>query len=60
MEHSHREQAYQIEQMTPDANRYRLLRKFLGPHSTDEILRQARQQETQKQRSRSRGRYEER
>ena len=60
MEHSHREQAYQIEQMTPDANRYRLLRKFLGPHSTDEILRQAKQQEAQNRRSRSRGRYEER
>ena len=33
------ERTYQIEQMTPDANRYRLLRKFLCPHSMDEILR---------------------
>ena len=55
-----KEQEYQIEQMTPDAKRYRALRKFLGPNSTDELLRQAKQKETQKQRSRSRGRYEER
>ena len=55
-----KDQEYQIEQMTPDAKRYRMLRKFLGPNSTDELLRQAQQKETQKQRSHVRGRYEER
>ena len=55
-----KDQEYQIEQMTLDAKRYRTLRKFLGPNSTDELLRQAQQKETQKQRSHVRGRYEER
>jgi hypothetical protein len=47
------DRAKQIEQ-TPDANRYRRLCKFLGPRSADEILRQAKQQKTQKQQSCSR------